>query len=602
MLKVPSDFSSIFEGMRPGLIATYVLSLSVAFLSFNQGDLNHTVGSSYGYVFGHFLDFYDYNKTWFVGNDYFPTLYLLFALWMWPIKLLVSGFEQNGMSLSGIEVLWAKALLALLFFISVFLVKRIAEEIPLRPEQARYARLMFLLSPLALFAVFAFSQYDIVGVTFTLLGVLALVKGKKWQFAIAFAFAISSKYFAALIFLPIVLVAFKRFRDIVALGLVGLSVLFVEALVYLPNAAFRHHTLTSLLGGKVDGAQTQAISYLIATAYLLGCFGLYVYRPRNREDLFRAVFVSASAIYGMMFAVVVWHPQWFVILAPFFALASAFSGRRKLFAILDTFFFPFYVWVVVTSWVGNVDNHMIALGPLREFLWHPSILFSDLLPTPEGTFIRLIFMAYFQLPLIFFLFDKARPVTSLDVFPSRREWWIRALMFPIAFTIPAILTMYIPLNIAEQITPAARAYAMTATIPCNEKIDQPFGEIYDSIPVAISVNSAVGNVSAISFPIGTYGQTVGGDATLSVVNPSGEVIAKATANLSRVKDLRPVYFYFDNALDIPSGSIIEIQSIGVVSGNGFAIMGGNEECEALINLTIGVQTHPGFVALTYYMD
>src|SRR5476651_2579914 len=71
----------------------YTLLLGFCFLIFQQGDLFHTSTSSYAYLEGHFIDFYDYNKKVVGGNDYYALIYIIFAIWNIPLKIF--GLMHN---------------------------------------------------------------------------------------------------------------------------------------------------------------------------------------------------------------------------------------------------------------------------------------------------------------------------------------------------------------------------------------------------------------------------------------------------------------------------------------------------------------------------
>jgi hypothetical protein len=431
----------------------YLLSTVFNLLAFNQGDLNHTVGSSYAYLFGHGLDFYDYNAAHFTANDYFPTTYILFALWMAPVKLLVSPGIQNATDLSGIEVAWAKILLLLLFWATFIVVSKIAKELfPLRENTQATVRIAFLLSPLAAFAFNVFGQYDILGVFFAALGFLFYLRGDKWKFAIFFALAASSKYFALLILLPLVLLQFKKLKDIVLLGLVGVSVLVVEALIYLPNAAFRDHTLFGLVGGKVSTAGGQVL--LVAVVYLIGCLVLWRLTP-TRESLGRLAVFTVIVVYGMMFAVVVWHPQWFIILTPFFALALGYLRRPAWFLVWDSLFFVAYIWIVGHRWISNVDLTMVDKGALGDVLGDPAFLLSDIYPASVLPVLSAVVVLYVFSPLAVLVIERAgggwrEPVVGPDAVAVDGPrtpigvWLLRVLILPVAWTLPAIIAISIP--------------------------------------------------------------------------------------------------------------------------------------------------------------
>lgn len=112
-------------------LAFYLLSLALCFLIFQQGDLIHTYTSSYAYLNGHFVDFYDFNKVYMERNDYLPGMYVVFALWGLPLKVLglISSPEVVGLNWvnpNPIEIFWFKLLLALLFLGARFSFIRLA--------------------------------------------------------------------------------------------------------------------------------------------------------------------------------------------------------------------------------------------------------------------------------------------------------------------------------------------------------------------------------------------------------------------------------------------------------------------------------------------
>jgi Gpi18-like mannosyltransferase len=71
-------------------------------------------------------------------------------------------------------------------------------------NQQRYPEVLFITAPIAIFAVFDFGQYDIIGVFFTLLGFYFYLKKDFLRFAIFFSIAISFKYFSLVIYIPLI--------------------------------------------------------------------------------------------------------------------------------------------------------------------------------------------------------------------------------------------------------------------------------------------------------------------------------------------------------------------------------------------------------------
>lgn len=148
----------------------YGFSLGLCFLLFKQSDLTHTNSSSFAYLYGHFWDFYDYNKTRMGDNNYLPIFYWFFAIWNIPIMLLgliPEVTSETWGQATAIQTIWSKLLLAIFFFGAVNLVGKISSQISNAlqrdrgPQYEDFPKFLFATSPFAIFAVFIFGGYDI---------------------------------------------------------------------------------------------------------------------------------------------------------------------------------------------------------------------------------------------------------------------------------------------------------------------------------------------------------------------------------------------------------------------------------------------------------
>ena len=54
-------------------------------------DLWHTTSCSLAYVNGHFSDFYQYNAQLYTRLDYYPLIYVIYAIWNIPLGLMGIG-------------------------------------------------------------------------------------------------------------------------------------------------------------------------------------------------------------------------------------------------------------------------------------------------------------------------------------------------------------------------------------------------------------------------------------------------------------------------------------------------------------------------------
>jgi hypothetical protein len=80
---------------------------------------------------GHITDFYDYNKPLVDGNDYLPLMYIIFAIWNLPLKILglTHDVETYGIWLNIPELIWTKLLLVVFYFASAYIMYKICRYI-----------------------------------------------------------------------------------------------------------------------------------------------------------------------------------------------------------------------------------------------------------------------------------------------------------------------------------------------------------------------------------------------------------------------------------------------------------------------------------------
>jgi hypothetical protein len=408
------------------LLILYGLAISVCFLLFKQHDLSHTYTSSYAYLRGHFSDFYEYNRTIVGGNDYLPIIYLIFAIWNIPLMVLgilsppVAGGAAWEFS-SPVEMIWSKLLLAFFFVGCVWFIAKIAALLGTRSNPSGFRpEWIFATSPIALFAVFTFSQYDVIGVFFTLAGLYCYFQKHFFKFALFFSFAISFKYFAAFIFLPLVLLIEKRFLYLLGYGLLGIAITSLQIALYWHSDVFQA-SFFNLASNKTGEALQKGKALVIFLLYAGLC--LWMHRsnppldPRTSAWPQRALFASALA-YALLFSLVRWHPQWLIILMPFFALLLLYLQRPGVFLSFEALAFIAYIWICVNVWPKNVDVTMIQNGVFQSYLPSLKHFGAELLSGKWAGLARTIFYIYLFSPLLFWLAQSRTRV--YDYFNEKR--------------------------------------------------------------------------------------------------------------------------------------------------------------------------------------
>lgn len=392
----------------------YAIALTLCFLVFKQSDLTHTYTSSYAYLNGHFYDFYDYNKPFMVRNDYLPLMYVIFALWNLPLKLLgLLTPADMGIAVwqisTPLEILWSKLMLTTFFLGCVVMVGKITNLIGFnKAGSAISPGILLATSPIAIFAVFIFSQYDVIGVFFTLLGLYFYFQKKFLRFAFFFSVAISFKYFASFIYLPLVLVVEKRPLHILKYGFLGIFITALQIWAYWHSEVFQN-SFFALAGDKTGEAMHRGKAIYIALLYVALCG--YSYFAKIKLTLLeqgwaRSAILICSLAYALMFSLVRWHPQWLLILMPFFALATLFIRHQKAFLSFEAVAYIAFIWLCVNGWAKNVDVTMIQEGILYAYIPTLSHFGADVLSSKGEGVARVVFYIYLYSPFTFWVSEN----------------------------------------------------------------------------------------------------------------------------------------------------------------------------------------------------
>jgi hypothetical protein len=448
-----------------------------------QEDLIHTALSSYAYLQGHITDFYEYNKLYLRGNDYLPTLYLIFALWNIPLHLLglasyptlevFNGLHWNLLmqSPTAIEIAWWKTLLALFYIGSAIVIHKIADliESPHKTKSSLVSTL-FATSPFVIFSVFIFSGYDVISMFFTLLGFYYYLKKDFKRFIFFFAIAISCKYFAAILFFPLILMIEKRPIHIAKILILGTSAVALGLCFYWRSEIFREEIFNLMLH-KIKGNPLQHINlseqlnlaislirFSFASLYIAACIHIFFKKFKSKTEWQKyAVFMSLFS-YALMFLLVKWHPQWSIIIMPFISLSYLFIKNKRLLSIFEIIAMFSFVCAVVIICKFNVDVSMMTRSILKNTLPQVLIINADLIPGNESLwkyFSALIFNLYLFLPLLLLFFESQKPAQIKITTPSQTLITNRLIVGVSFLVIPSFICLFMPENWAHYINPDA---------------------------------------------------------------------------------------------------------------------------------------------------
>jgi hypothetical protein len=445
----------------------FLLSLMFIFLAFRQSDIFHTAISSYGFLSGHFIDFYVYNNKFDLHAPYLPLIYIIFAIWNIPIYILdlvslPEFLEYKNIlwtfSSKPFETFWWKLLLVLAYFFVLNLLHLIAKEIAPKNRKTKFVSTLFGASPLVVFIVFMLSQFDIIAIFFTLLGLYSYFKKKLYKFAFFFSIAISFKYFASIIFLPLILLIEKKPIKIFQLLLIGSVVTLLQIGIYYKSLPLIFNEALNLSSKGFSGFRFY-ISIAMSAFYLLMCLFILLKNPKNKIEWYKYSIFIPVFCYGIMFIIIPWHAQWFIISMPFFALSYLYIKNTNLQIFLDIAAVLAYFLIIIYVWPHNADNFMLNHGVIKNFLHHNVLLMNDVLTTVFHISVSIVpfcvifFMAYLLSPVAIFLVENF----FRDKFSHRRNKINENLLFfrfffPLMlFIFIAFFCSYVPYNLAAQI-------------------------------------------------------------------------------------------------------------------------------------------------------
>ncbi len=493
----------------------FLILAGICFLSFQQNDLLHTAGCSYGYLNGHILDFYDYCGQFDIHPSYMPSMYLLFAIWNIPMRILgiVTVPTEN---LPLLAIMWAKLLPCILYMISGFVIYGICMEIGMGRKKSKLCTYASLTMPIGFYAQFIFGQYDIFMVLCILLGVYFYLKNKDFYFIFWFAIAITFKYSALLIFLPLLLLKTKNVWKII-LSCVAAAVPYgIEFLLYIGSEAFSNYAFG--IGSSGDNPTGYIFNATLFTGFQLGTvqfsvslvimgFGIicalaYFTRVKEKKELIKWMLYLCCLVSFVLFGLAKWHPQWLLMAVPFWVISAFIHRDTKIFMIIDILFMMFFTIFNVMMIPNNVDQAMFNHGIFQEMV-NGDIGTKLTMGNLIGKLDPMICLSMISMiMLVYALFKHPKYCAESFAVQENCMGWIRTrfVVGVAMFVVPAFLCLY-----ASQVgtQPTYEVKSGTSGVILSEQEDsvvQPFisqGSILDQIQFPVMTNGRANNVDLV---------------------------------------------------------------------------------------------------------
>jgi len=373
MRNIYEKLVGFFNDKESGLtIFDYLFFFVIAgfsYVSFLQDDIIVTANRSWLIWESNFFNYYDLLYEWtgdYGANYLFPT-FLLFALWILPLKILGVPLPVSKQANNIFLNLWYKMLPVIVFLCSTYLIYRIALLLGMGKKKAKYCMYAFLTLPIAFYSQFIFSQYDIFTVFFMLLGMFFYFNDKKssWRFALCFGIAITFKYYAVLIFLVFLLIDEKNTLNIIKKTLLALVPLVIVILPFYGSPGFHGgvggFTAISYINQADFSTPLGSASFVKIFCCFILLWAYFSEKHTDKEKNCWVLYLSCGICFGL-FGLMMFHPQWLMFAAPFWVL-SIFSGKNlKKFLWLDIVFIIVFYAFVTQFWVDGLDAILMYNG------------------------------------------------------------------------------------------------------------------------------------------------------------------------------------------------------------------------------------------------
>ena len=541
--RILPDHFSVFD------FVLYVLVVASCYVLFQQTDLFHTSSTSYAYLNGHFADFYEYNNRYVPGWQYYlPLVYIIFAIWNIPLKLLglMHDIAVSGITLSVAELAWSKFLIVIFYFATAYVIFLIGKSISGQSQKAKSLAVIFATSPIAIFGAFMMGEYDILGVFFSMLGLYFYIRHDYLKFSLFFSLAISFKMFPLVIFIPLLLLVEKRILHILKYGLVALAATFVQILIYYNNTSFRN-SFFSVASGRISFLEEFKLSPVNSSPYLIIlitmiCIYAYIKEVDLDSEKYKTAINISLLSYAVLFSTIFWHPQWLLMIVPFFALSYLFINDASKSYLLDIAGMVAFTYIVVNQWENNVDVSMLSHGILRSLFTYIPLSTRQLF-LPQFTYVFMgIFFVYLFSPLLVQLFQgtnflKQEVVEDLNA--SNNTLRARFYAGVAIFVLPALFCAWAPKEIARKLDPTA--YTIPGLV--IQPVDTQVGDINRNISVKQSFVAEHDRLFDINVQLGTFDRVNQCEVTLTLSDESHNILASRKLDCMLIVD--GAFYNFD---------------------------------------------------------
>jgi hypothetical protein len=337
---------NLFEKNKSQLVQWGLILISILFCFMTMLYKDNLTNANSGYYYinsifsGNFIDYYN-TMEWSYGI----VIYTIYAIWSIPVWIVNHILGTDNLMRIPI-LLWYKLLLAVFAVWSVYLIGKIAE--CFYEDKKEEIQLQYAASALFIFPIFAIAQCDIMGLCFVLLGINAYLREQNKKFIIYFAIAVTMKYFALFVFIPLVLYRYRRLNKLVGVLAAG-AVFIIISIVMIKNSYaggvtsaddtyYVNRHIMALNDVNIQIGENGTIG-LLGFFYMLLCVIAYIAPNSEKKQRIHYSLWLAFAGYMCFFLFYNCNIYWYVLIAPFLILISyIYPEKCKVSLVLELIF------------------------------------------------------------------------------------------------------------------------------------------------------------------------------------------------------------------------------------------------------------------------
>lgn len=414
-----------------------------------------------------------------VGASYEFPIYIIFAIWNFPLFLL-EKFAHVDIFSSVLCLMWAKTILLAFVILLCQEIAKICKKLGMSKDTIAMVVMLFVTANFLTTSVVMMASYEVISLYFSLIAINKYMEGNMRGFLLYFTIAVSMKYFALFIFIPLLLLKEKNIFKIAINIIVSiLPVLACRLLIPMgisyPEVSDASQMIsayaTSIITASTStsSAIAEAISanasygmgignlgFLYALKYYLeigmgrmyySVFAFvtlyvicYIVKIDKQEELNKWVIYVCALAYGLLFTTFFTHAYWIVLLVPFLVILI---GQNSKYLYVNMLLEMALTWgmimaqIVRFSWlygsaiaecmyipkiVGELTSEEYEQLSLQVFLQNMGMDFDNILNGLTGLGMGI----YISCLVLFFVlnFPKANWKFKITCEGESIKWWL----------------------------------------------------------------------------------------------------------------------------------------------------------------------------------